>query len=142
MTDARPRPVETDDAPSAPPVQSAWGAALNGVLAGAVSIGVATWDLRETPEALERRADQAMYEAKRLGRNRVVVDGRDGRGRVRHAEVRALPAYAARGGGGPRVPDRRGNGRRVFSVCSEVLMLVLSTKRLKRRRVGPMGYLH
>ncbi|HEU4330591.1 MAG TPA: oxidoreductase, partial [Lapillicoccus sp.] len=42
MTDARPRPVETDDAPSAPPVQSAWGAALNGVLAGAVSIGVAT----------------------------------------------------------------------------------------------------
>lgn len=38
-----------------------------------VSIGVATWDKRETPEQLERRADEAMYEAKRLGRDRVVV---------------------------------------------------------------------
>ena len=38
-----------------------------------VSIGVATWDKRETPEQLERRADEAMYQAKRLGRDRVVV---------------------------------------------------------------------
>jgi diguanylate cyclase (GGDEF)-like protein len=36
-----------------------------------VSIGIAIWDAKEGPEQLERRADQAMYEAKSLGRNRV-----------------------------------------------------------------------
>jgi diguanylate cyclase (GGDEF)-like protein len=38
-----------------------------------VSVGVATWDGRETPDELERRADLAMYEAKQLGRNRVAI---------------------------------------------------------------------
>jgi diguanylate cyclase (GGDEF)-like protein len=42
-----------------------------------VSIGVATWDGRESPEALELRADRAMYQAKELGRNRVAVAKRD-----------------------------------------------------------------
>jgi two-component system cell cycle response regulator len=37
------------------------------------SIGVATWDGRESPQALETRADTAMYVAKSEGRNRVVL---------------------------------------------------------------------
>lgn len=37
------------------------------------SIGCATWDGRETAAELLRRADQALYEAKRAGRNRVVA---------------------------------------------------------------------
>jgi two-component system, cell cycle response regulator len=35
------------------------------------SIGVATWDGREPADALQRRADEAMYDAKQRGRNRV-----------------------------------------------------------------------
>jgi diguanylate cyclase (GGDEF)-like protein len=42
-------------------------------VAQTVSIGVATWDGKETAEALEHRADLAMYEAKKRGRNRVEV---------------------------------------------------------------------
>ena len=38
-----------------------------------VSIGVAAWDGDESAEALEERADKALYEAKRAGRNRIVA---------------------------------------------------------------------
>ena len=37
------------------------------------SAGVAQWDVDETPEGLVRRADAALYEAKRTGRNRSVT---------------------------------------------------------------------
>ena len=40
-----------------------------------VSIGIATWTGSESPEALERRADAAMYEAKVHGRNGIVEAG-------------------------------------------------------------------
>ena len=41
-----------------------------------VSIGIATWDGKETPDALLVRADQAMYAAKEKGRNRIAVAAR------------------------------------------------------------------
>ena len=37
------------------------------------SAGVAEWNGEEPPESLVRRADAALYEAKRIGRDRVVV---------------------------------------------------------------------
>jgi PleD family two-component response regulator len=38
---------------------------------------VATWDYQESGEALLRRADQALLQAKKLGRNRTIVSGRE-----------------------------------------------------------------
>jgi len=41
------------------------------------SAGVATWDFEESGEALLRRADQALLLAKKTGRNRTIVSGRE-----------------------------------------------------------------
>lgn len=46
-----------------------------------VSVGVACWDGEESPQALDERADHAMYEAKEGGRDRVVVSTRSSRTR-------------------------------------------------------------
>jgi diguanylate cyclase (GGDEF)-like protein len=43
-----------------------------GTFSTTVSIGVATWDGKETPEQLEARADEAMYEVKLEGRDGVL----------------------------------------------------------------------
>jgi predicted signal transduction protein with EAL and GGDEF domain len=42
-------------------------------LSQTASIGVASWDASELPDAFEDRADRAMYAAKRRGRNRVAL---------------------------------------------------------------------
>jgi len=46
----------------------------DGYLKVTTSVGVAVWDGSEMVEDFYRRADQNLYEAKRLGRNRVVPD--------------------------------------------------------------------
>jgi diguanylate cyclase (GGDEF)-like protein len=46
------------------------------VIRQTVSVGVATWNGRESAEALEMRADSALYAAKRDGRNRSAVADR------------------------------------------------------------------
>jgi diguanylate cyclase (GGDEF)-like protein len=58
--------------------------ALDAVLPQTVSIGVATWDGRESSTSLEKRADLAMYDAKARGRNRVSVSKSATRAHRRH----------------------------------------------------------
>ena len=49
---------------------------IAGEIATSISIGVAqSRETGDSPETLLKRADEALYEAKRQGRNRVVVAG-------------------------------------------------------------------
>ena len=45
----------------------------NAVVEVTISLGVAEWEIGDTTDSLLRRADLALYEAKRTGRNRVVA---------------------------------------------------------------------
>jgi diguanylate cyclase len=45
----------------------------NTVVSVTSSLGVAEWEIGDTPDSLLRRADLSLYEAKRAGRNRVVA---------------------------------------------------------------------
>ena len=47
--------------------------AINSTVAVTCSVGVAEWEPGDTIDKLLRRADVALYEAKRSGRNRVVA---------------------------------------------------------------------
>ncbi len=47
----------------------------DGEIATTVSVGIAEYRADDTPESLLRRADQALYESKEAGRNRITVAG-------------------------------------------------------------------
>jgi diguanylate cyclase (GGDEF)-like protein len=60
-----------------------------------VSIGVATWDGRERAVSLEKRADEAMYRAKKAGRDRFVIAAPKRAGAKRPARLTRRPARRA-----------------------------------------------
>jgi PleD family two-component response regulator len=57
-----------------------------------VSIGIATWNGRESAESLQRRVDEAMYLAKQSGRDRVEL----ARERKSRPKTRGKPLVKAR----------------------------------------------
>jgi diguanylate cyclase len=60
------------------------------------SAGVAEWDGQESPERLVGRADVGLYEAKRAGRDRIVVTPSQAAAKPSPADPSAAGAAAAR----------------------------------------------
>jgi diguanylate cyclase (GGDEF)-like protein len=69
-----------------------------------VSIGIATWDGRESAQVLQRRADDAMYEAKQRGRNRVEIAREP---RARGGKSTAKANGKTKGKGSPKARSAR-----------------------------------
>jgi diguanylate cyclase len=53
-------------------IKSSWKLGEGGAKGVTFSAGIAQWDLSEDPEVLFKRADDALYQAKSSGRNRIL----------------------------------------------------------------------
>ncbi len=103
-----------------------------------VSIGIATWNGRESAESLQKRADEAMYFAKQTGRNRVEIAlERKPRLKPRESGTSTLPA-AARTARTARTTEtpRSGSPPSATMGTTAARATMTTTKKLKARAKG------